>query len=64
MPTYVYRRPPDYYMRIAQVRRAMLLKLVDVDPPVPTGRVMSSLAGAGGLASRGGIAGKGGGLAG
>jgi len=30
----------------------------------PTGRIMSSLAGAGGLASRGGIAGIGGGLAG
>jgi len=32
--------------------------------PVPTGRIMSSLVAAGGLASEGGIAGKGGGLAG
>lgn len=30
----------------------------------PTGRIMSSIAGAGGLAGKGGIAGKGGGLAG
>jgi len=34
------------------------------NPSPPTGRVMSSLAGSGGLASRGGIAGSGGGLAG
>lgn len=34
------------------------------DPPAPTGRIMSSLIGPGGLAGMGGIAGKGGGLAG
>ncbi len=44
-------------------RRSLLLKLVDQDAPVPSGRIMSSLAAGGGLAGPGGIAGKGGGLA-
>jgi len=40
-----------------------IVKPVTADP-APTGRIMSSLAGSGGLAHRGGLAGIGGGLAG
>lgn len=40
------------------------IPIITVDEPAPTGRIMSSLTGAGGLAGEGGIAGPGGGLAG
>jgi len=46
------------------LRRLLVKHIVDMPAVVPSGRIMSSLAGAGGLAAKGGIAGKGGGLAG
>lgn len=46
-----------------KVEPSQIVKVVPADP-APSGRIMSSLVDAGGLASKGGLAGEGGGLAG
>ena len=46
------------------VTRLLGQGLEQTEPPAPSGRIMSSMAGSGGLAGQGGIAGHGGGLAG
>ncbi len=56
----VYPVPRDPTGLLANISR-LYIRLPD--PPAPTGRIMSSLAGAGGLAAKGGLAGAGGGLA-
>ncbi len=57
MSTGIYRRRSDvYYYR----KHVMYISWT---APAVTGRIMSSIAGAGGLAGSGGIAGAGGGLA-
>ena len=44
--------------------RSLVVEFCELEVPEPPGRIMSSLAGGGGLAGSGGIAGQGGGLAG
>ncbi len=65
--------PPPVLAFLRPLRGLEVVEAGAVDDPrlyfrleaaVPTGRVMSSIAGAGGLAGEGGIAGAGGGLAG
>ncbi len=50
--------------RFTPIRRRFVVRDEGTADTPPSGRIMSSIAGSGGLAHKGGLAGKGGGLAG